>query len=217
MTFVATANSVLHVGARPVLVDCDRETMNIDPARGRREDHPPHARHPAGPLRRTPRRHDRARGDRPAARHPSLEDAAHAVEASHQGRKVGTIGDCTVFSFYVTKNVVTGEGGMVTRQDEEIASWIKVAGLHGMRKDAWKRIRRRGLQALRGPLPRLQVQHDRHAGRPRHPPARSGWRRTGGAAGALWRRYMEAFADLPIILPAPIVPGDRHAHASLHA
>ena len=139
LTFVATVNSILHVGGRPVMVDVDRETMNIDPARIA-EKITPRTRvilpvHFAGrPADMTAiEALARPRGIK------ILEDAAHAVEASHRGRKVGTIGDCTVFSFYVNKNVITVEGGMVTTEDDEIASWVKVAGLHGMSKDAWKR------------------------------------------------------------------------------
>lgn len=110
MTFVATANVITHVGAVPVFADVDRETMNIDPEEIRR--------------RLTPR--TRAiipvhLAGRPCAMDPILEiarerglvvieDAAHAIESVYRGRKVGSIGDLTCFSFYVTKNIVTGEG-----------------------------------------------------------------------------------------------------------
>ena len=66
-------------------------------------------------------------------------DAAHAIEALDRGRKVGTIGDVACFSFYVTKNLVTGEGGMVTTNREELARRIKVQALHGLSADAWQR------------------------------------------------------------------------------
>ena len=139
MTFVATANAVVHVGGVPVFADCERETMNLDPAAFERAitDRtrvviPVHfAGRPAAMDRIEPVARDRGI--------KILEDAAHAVETVAQGRKVGTIGDCTAFSFYVTKNVVTAEGGMVTTEDDEIAAWIKIAGLHGLSKDAWKR------------------------------------------------------------------------------
>ena len=68
-----------------------------------------------------------------------IEDCAHAIETEYQGRKAGTIGDCGVLSFYATKNIVTGEGGMVLTGDDEIAARIKILALHGMSKDAWKR------------------------------------------------------------------------------
>lgn len=68
-----------------------------------------------------------------------IDDAAHAIEAVFHGRKIGTIGDLTCFSFYVTKNVVTAEGGMVTTDDAEFATKIKMYALHGMSHDAWMR------------------------------------------------------------------------------
>ena len=139
LTFVATVNPILHVGAKPVFADCDRRTMNIDPEQValRVTDRtrvllPVHF---AGlPVDMTAIESiARPRGIK------ILEDAAHAVGAGHRGRRIGTIGDCTSFSFYVNKNLITVEGGMVTTDNEEIASWVKIAGLHGMTKDAWRR------------------------------------------------------------------------------
>ena len=76
-----------------------------------------------------------------AERHGLLlvEDAAHATGAAWQGRPIGSIGDATCFSFYVTKNLVTGEGGMVTTDDDELAAQIRTYSLHGISHDAWKR------------------------------------------------------------------------------
>jgi len=68
-----------------------------------------------------------------------IEDAAHAIEAEYKGKKIGNIGDMTCFSFYVTKNLVTGEGGMVTTNREDRSKKVKIFGLHGMSNDAWKR------------------------------------------------------------------------------
>ncbi len=68
-----------------------------------------------------------------------IEDCAHAIETEYHGRHAGTFGDFGCFSFYVTKNVVTGEGGMVLASREEDAARIKILALHGMSKDAWKR------------------------------------------------------------------------------
>lgn len=210
LTFVATVNSILHVGARPILVDVERDTMNIDPVRIA-ERISPRTRvilpvHFAGrPADMTAiEAIARPRGIR------ILEDAAHAVEASHRGRKIGTIGDATVFSFYVNKNMITVEGGMVTSQDDELASWVKVAGLHGMSKDAWKRFGDSGYKHYFVHFPGFKYNMtDMQAAIGIHQLKRveEGWirRRT------IWQRYMEAFADLPIILPAPQDPADRHA------
>ena len=68
-----------------------------------------------------------------------IEDCAHAIETEYKGQKAGTFGDFGCFSFYVTKNIVTGEGGMVLAKREEDIARVKVLGLHGMSKDAWKR------------------------------------------------------------------------------
>jgi dTDP-4-amino-4,6-dideoxygalactose transaminase len=211
MTFVATANAVVHVGATPVLVDCDRETMNIDPAAVERAVTP--RTRVIVPVHFAGRPADltaleaiaRPRGIR------ILEDAAHAVETVHRGRKAGTMGDCAAFSFYVTKNVMTGEGGMVTTGDEEIASWIKVAGLHGMSKDAWKRYSDEGYRHYEVSYPGFKYNlTDLQAamGLPQLARVEENWTRR----AELWQRYLDAFADAPIFPPGPVAAGDRHAY-----
>jgi dTDP-4-amino-4,6-dideoxygalactose transaminase len=68
-----------------------------------------------------------------------IEDCAHAIETEYHGRKAGTFGNVGCFSFYITKNVAAGEGGMVTAQDEHDIARIKVLFLHGLSHDAWHR------------------------------------------------------------------------------
>lgn len=138
-TFIATANVILHVGAKPVFVDITPDTFNIDVEKIEAAITPKTKAimpvHYAGQpcemdeILEIARKHNLL----------VIEDAAHAVAAEYKGRKVGTIGDVTCFSFYATKNLVTGEGGMVTTDDEELAEKIKILSLHGMSKDAWKR------------------------------------------------------------------------------
>ena len=114
--------------------------MNIDPDAVAASDHAAHAGDHAGPLRRAAVRHGRALALAGEHELAVIEDCAHAIETEYHGRKAGTFGDFGCFSFYVTKNVVTGEGGMVARPaDEELAARIKMLALHGMSKDAWKR------------------------------------------------------------------------------
>ncbi len=211
LTFVATVNAIEHVGGRPVFVDCNRRTMNIDPNRipDRITDRtrvilPVHF---AGlPVDMTAIESiARPRGIK------ILEDAAHAVEASHRGRRVGTIGDCTAFSFYVNKNLITVEGGMVTTDDEGIASWIKVAGLHGMTKDAWKRFGDEGFKHYFVQFPGFKYNMmDIQAAIGIHQLRRveEGWLRR----REIWERYLAAFSDLPVTCPAPADEKDRHAH-----
>lgn len=139
MTFSATASVVLHLKAKPVLVDCLADTLNIDPDQLERKITsrtkaiiPVHiAGHPC------------AMGDVMAfARARGLkvvEDAAHALPARYRGQLVGGIGDVTCFSFYATKTITTGEGGMATTDDDTYAERMRVMSLHGITKDAWKR------------------------------------------------------------------------------
>jgi dTDP-4-amino-4,6-dideoxygalactose transaminase len=139
ITFPASANVIVHQGARPVFADVDPDTLNIDPVQiearitpRTRAILPVHfAGHPC--------RMDailalaRARGLR------VIEDAAHAIESACPAGKVGAIGDFTAFSFYATKNLTTGEGGLLTTDDEALAERARLLSLHGISKDAWKR------------------------------------------------------------------------------
>jgi dTDP-4-amino-4,6-dideoxygalactose transaminase len=139
LTFCATANVVIHAGATPVFADIDPVSYNLDPAAAlaavtprTRVLMPVHyAGCPADTS--TFQQMARERGLR------VIEDAAHCVEGVSDGRKVGSIGDFTCFSFYATKNLTTGEGGMVTTDDAGAAALIRAASLHGMSSDAWAR------------------------------------------------------------------------------
>jgi len=138
MTFCSTVNVIEQVGARPVLVDVQPDTLNISPELIEKAVTektkcilPVHyAGHPCemDAIKETARTKDLF----------IVEDAAHAFSASYKGQKVGTIGDLTAFSFYVTKNITTAEGGMLTGNPEFIEK-ARVYSLHGMSKDAWKR------------------------------------------------------------------------------
>ena len=210
MTFAATANAVVHAGARPVFADCDRRTMNLSPA--------------AFESVLTPRTRAVVPVDfagRPCAVDGFLavarprgiavvEDAAHSLGGEVAGRRVGALADLTCFSFYVTKNLTTAEGGMVTTEDEGLARRIQSAGLHGLSRGAWKRFSDRGfrhyaveepgfkynmtdLQAALGlvHLAKMDAYQERRR--------------------RLWDRYLEGLRDLPVDLPAPEDPGTVHA------
>jgi len=138
MTFAASVNVIEHVGARPVLVDVEPDTLNLDPravdaavtARTRAILAVHYAGHPADldPLC--------AIAD--ARKCILVEDAAHALPARYRGRPIGSRGNPTAFSFYATKNLTTAEGGMLTAAPEFLAQ-ARIVGLHGMNRDAWKR------------------------------------------------------------------------------
>jgi perosamine synthetase len=139
MTFAATAEVVAYFDAKPVLVDCQRDTYNMDP----------HAVEAAiGPRTRAiiPVHYGGQACDMSelldiAGRHglKVVEDAAHALPASYRGTSIGRIGDITCFSFYATKTLTTGEGGMITTDDSAAAARMRMMALHGISKDAWKR------------------------------------------------------------------------------
>lgn len=211
MTFCATANSVVHTGARPVFVDVERDTGNLDPDLVEAAITPRTRAilpvHYAG----RPCRMDAIEAI--AGRHGLLlvEDAAHATGAAWQGRPIGSIGDATCFSFYVTKNLVTGEGGMVTTDDDELAAKIQTYSLHGLSHDAWQRFSVERYRHYQVSVPGYKYNMtDVQAALGLHQLARQ-------PAGALrrrevWERYDEAFAELPVICPAPVADGVDHAH-----
>lgn len=139
LTFASTAATVLHAGARPRLVDSDPDTLNISVADAARQCGPRTKAiipvHFAGHPCEMDEIRDLARERGLAV----IEDAAHALPASYRGQKIGSLSTATVFSFYATKNLTTGEGGMITTGDAALAERIRSRRLHGMTRDAWKR------------------------------------------------------------------------------
>ena len=144
MTFTATAAVIEHLGARPVFADVTAQSLNIDPEQIRRRLSPRTKAilpvHFAGQACDMDAIVDIARG----AGVPVIEDAAHAIPTRYNGRMVGTLSDITCFSFYATKNVTTGEGGMVVTDRDDIMERMRLMHLHGMSKDAWKRYTQNG-------------------------------------------------------------------------
>jgi|YelNatPaOPRAMG01_1025707.scaffolds.fasta_scaffold54762_2 UDP-4-amino-4,6-dideoxy-N-acetyl-beta-L-altrosamine transaminase len=209
-TFVATANVILHVGAKPIFVDIRPDTFNIDVEKISAVITPKTRAiipvHYAG----QPCEMDEIMEI--ATKHKLLviEDAAHAIAAEYKGRKVGTIGDVTCFSFYATKNLMTGEGGMVTTNHAELAEKIRILSLHGMSKDAWKRYTATGswyyevlspgykynmtdIQASLGihQLQKLEIFQKRRE--------------------EIVKAYNQAFAGLDAVVPPFVQPGVKHA------
>jgi len=139
LTFAATAEVVRYFDARPVLVDVDAETLNIDTAQidaaineRTRVIMPVHlAGLPA----------NMAEISRIAQQHALkvIEDAAHAMPGVYNHRAHGSLGDLVCFSFYATKTLTTGEGGMICTENEEWAERCRFMSLHGISRDAWKR------------------------------------------------------------------------------
>jgi len=148
-----------------------------------------------------------------ARRHDLLviEDCAHAVETEYHGRKAGTFGDFGCFSFYSTKNVATGEGGMVITANPDQAATVKVNSLHGMSADAWKRFSDEGYRHYQVVAPGFKYNMmDLQAALGLHQLARveENWLKRQRA----WRFYREALEGLPLARPPEPEPDTRHAY-----
>ena len=132
LTFCATVNSILHAGGTPVLADIDPVTMNIDPHQVEAKITPKTKAiipvHFAG----RPCDMDSLCAIASTYNLILIEDCAHAIETEYKGRKTGTMGDYGCFSFYVTKNITTGEGGMILTKNESDCDRLKILALHGM-------------------------------------------------------------------------------------
>ncbi len=140
MTFCATANVIVHCGATPVFADVDEATGLLDPAAVERAITP--RTRGIVPVHYAGRACNMEELNRIAARHGLfvVEDAAHAVYTTYEnGKPVGSGDNLTAFSFYATKNLSTGEGGMLTTNDDELYARAQTLSLHGMSRHAWSR------------------------------------------------------------------------------
>jgi dTDP-4-amino-4,6-dideoxygalactose transaminase len=210
LTFCATANAIIHTGATPVFADIARDTMNLDPAAV--EAAITERTIAIIPVHFAGRPADMSALRALAARHDLvvIDDAAHALGAQIEDRRIGSIADLSCFSFHATKNATTGEGGMVTTDSAAWADRIRILALHGMSRDAWARYTRDGsphyevvaagfkynmmdIQAALGlqQLARFDALQQRRA--------------------RIWQRYDEALVGLPI--HRPLWPEPRTVHA----
>ncbi len=211
LTFCATINAIIHAGATPVLADIDPVTMNIAPDEVK-----------AKITKRTkailPVHFAGRPCDMDALCHIAnshklkiIEDCAHAIETIYKGRNVGTFGDFSCFSFYVTKNVVTGEGGMVLTRSEEDAARIKMLALHGMSKDAWKRFDDEGYkhyQVVECGYKYNMMDLQAAIGIHQLERVEANWKRR----EQIWNMYNIAFEDSPLTLPASPEQNTKHAY-----
>ncbi len=210
MTFVASANAVEHAGARPVLVDSEPGTGLIDLDAAEASVTPNTRAIMPVHLAGRPVEMDRLTEFRDRHRLVVVEDAAHALGAQWRGRQIGAFGNVTAFSFYVTKNISTIEGGALVTERAEVAEEVERLALHGLSLGAWQRFSDAGfrhyevvrpgykynmtdVQAAVGlhQLPRLDQWIDRRA--------------------ELWERYDELLAGLPLTTPPAPDPETRHA------
>lgn len=211
MTFCATVNAVIHSGATPVLADIDPTSFNLAPSSVEARITP--RTRAILPVHFAGRSCDMDALMTIADRHgiPVIEDCAHAIETEYHGRKAGTIGAFGCFSFYSTKNVVTGEGGMVLCKREADANRIKVLALHGMSSDAWKRFGDSGFKHYNVVAAGFKYNMmDLQAAIGIHQLARVEKNRA--RREQIWNYYNDAFRNLPVSVPAPVEPDTRHAY-----
>ncbi|MDE2461798.1 MAG: DegT/DnrJ/EryC1/StrS family aminotransferase [Gammaproteobacteria bacterium] len=211
MTFCASVNAIIHAGLVPVLADVNAATQCIDPDAIEAAITP--RTRAILPVHFAGRTCEMDAIMAIAHKHGLMviEDCAHAIETTYHGRKAGTFGDFGCFSFYATKNVVTGEGGMIIGRDEAHIARAKVLALHGMSKDAWHRFGDQGYKHYQVVEAGFKYNMmDLQAAIGIHQLARveRNWKRR----EAVWKRYMQAFADLPIGLPAPPASDTKHAY-----
>jgi perosamine synthetase len=210
MTFTASAEVVLYLKAKPVLVDCLPDTLNIDPDQIERAI-----------TSRTKAIIPVHFGGQPCDMEPILEiarrnnlyvieDAAHALPAKYHRQTVGTIGDITCFSFYATKTITTGEGGMATTENPEWAVRMRMMSLHGISHDAWKRYAKEGSWYYEVLCPGFKYNLTDIG-------AAIGIEQLkkcdafGDARDHIANKYNEAFADLPEIQTPFCEPDRQHA------
>ena len=210
LTFCATAHAIVHAGAQPVFADVDPRTGNVDPAAVEAAIGPRTAAIIPVHLAGRPCEMDELEAI--ARRHGLLlvEDAAHAAGAAYRGRAAGTIGDTGCFSFYATKSVAIGEGGMVTARAADLADRIRLYAHHGLGERTWDRDAGGSYRHQVSLLPGFKCNMtDVQAALGIHQLARLDDEIDGRAA--VWRRYDERLADLPLERPGPWADDVRHA------
>lgn len=214
LTFCATVNAIIHAGGTPVLADIDPATNNIDPD--------------AVAAAMTPRtrailpvhlygrpcamRSLAALAENASREIAIIEDCAHAIETVGDGIKAGTTGDFGCFSFYPTKNLVTGEGGMIISRDKDKIARARMLSSQGLSRDAWKRFGSSGYSHYSVEEAGFKMNFtDIQAALGIHQLAKleQHWLRR----AEIWNRYMDGLKGLPVTLPGEFVNTGRDRHA----
>jgi len=210
-TFTATAEVIRYLQADPVFVDIDPDTLNINANqliekidKNTSAIIPVHIGGQACDM-------DAITSIADQFELKIVDDAAHAIPSSYKGKKIGQISDCTVFSFYVTKPIATGEGGMVVTNSDQIAERIRVMRLHGINRDIWNRYRDNKSNwyyeviepGFKYNMPDLMAAIGIHQLKKAE--------RMQKRRKAIARRYDEAFMNLPLKSPYVADTEDTHA------
>jgi len=212
-TFTATAEVARYLGADVLFVDIEADSLNIDAAELRAAlEREPRVK-AIVPVHIGGRACDMEAIRAIAVRHgiPVLEDAAHALPATHRGRMIGTLSEATVFSFYATKTLVTGEGGMLVSADPKLAERARIMRLHGISRDVFDRYTSRTpdwyyeviAPGFKYNMPDIMAAIGIHQLRK--------VQQFRARRESIAQRYTAAFADLPVRTPLGAAPGDLHA------
>lgn len=211
LTFVSTANVILHRGASVKFADVDPFTWNIDLQEIEKQITkktkviiPVH-------LHGRPAKMDHIGAIAKKQNVLVVEDAAHAAEAWYHGEKIGSISDFTAFSFYATKNVATGEGGMLTTNRKEWFETARVRSLHGLSADAWKRYSVQGYKPYEAVYPGYKINMTDIQASLGLPQLRS-IEKNLKVRNNIWQQYQKAFSDIDgLQTPALDEPNTVHA------
>lgn len=209
MTFCATTHAIVHVGAHPVLVDCHPETFNMD-VDALEGCISPRTKaimvvHIGGrccsmdEIMEVARRHNLM----------VIEDCAHAVESIYRDTPAGLIGDAGCFSFYATKSITTGDGGMVITNNKDLHRRVKDLSQHGMSDDAWTRSKSvaNSYQVMSAGYKYNMTDIEASLGLVQLESLEKRWHHR----RHVWNTYSEILSQLPIIKPVAPAPDTRHA------
>jgi len=209
-TFTASAEVIIYFRARPVFVDVDPVTCNLNPVRLEKCITPRTRAIIVVHIAGLPAEMDSILSIARAHNLPVIEDAAHAFPTRYRGRMIGSMGDLTAFSFYATKTLSTGEGGMLTTANAEYAERASMQSLHGISRDAWKRYSAEGswyYEVIQAGYKYNMT--DIAAALGLHQLARCDWllerRQT------IAKRYTEVFSQWPELVTPPDPPHVEHA------
>jgi len=209
-TFTASAEVIIYFRARPVFVDVDPVTCNLNPLRLEKCITPRTRAIIVVHIAGLPAEMDSILSIARAHNLPVIEDAAHAFPTRYRGRMIGSMGDLTAFSFYATKTLSTGEGGMLTTANAEYAERASMQSLHGISRDAWKRYSAEGswyYEVIQAGYKYNMT--DIAAALGLHQLARCDWllerRQT------IAKRYTEVFSQWPELVTPPDPPHVEHA------
>jgi dTDP-4-amino-4,6-dideoxygalactose transaminase len=211
MTFCATVNAIIHAGAIPVLADIDAASLNIDPIEIEKKITAKTKAIIVVHFAGRPCNMDRIMEIAKKYKLYVIEDCAHAIESAYHDKPTGTIGDIGCFSFYSTKNITTGEGGMVISNNKNLISKIKTLALHGLSQDAWSRFSDSGYKhyyvvdaGFKYNMMDLQASFGIH----QLERIDKYW----SIRKKIWDTYTSSFKGLPVALPSPDEDNIKNAY-----